>query len=487
MTFDERGEAYYSTNGGPLVHAVQGGYFYKSFGKHGPLHNPYAYHFFPQLTCDEVPGGPPTGGTIYLGDSFPPHFRGKFMAGNFLGHTASWWHVEPAGTTVRARYDGLLLDSHDTWFGATDMCLAPDGSMYLCDFCDRRTAHPDPDAKWDHSNGRIYKIEAAGAKPIAPFDLAKLDSSQLVDLLSHRNGWFVEHARVELAHRRDPSVAPRLRAMALNDGGGRLALEGLWALHASAGLDEATTEKLLAHPDKYVRTWTVRLVGDRRKASPRVNQQLLALAERDTSPIVRLQLAASAKRLPGEQGLPIVERLLVRNLDEADERITWSLWWAIEDKAITDPERLLQLFAAAEAWKNPAHRDNIKRLIRRYAAEGSHASYAWCLRLLEATPSGHLRSTHEQLNQGLAERFASSARRRAGRIVRGGGGRFVRCIAGEAAIVRAPYDRAETVHRAAFAARSPRSALHGTGTPGWRGTGVCESQVVGNRRRHERR
>jgi len=404
VTFDERGDGFYSTNGGPLVHAVQGGYFYKSFGKHGPVHNPYAYHFFPQLTCDEIPGGPPTGGTIYLGDSFPPQYRGKFIAGNFLGHTASWWHIEPAGTTVRARYGGLLLDSKDTWFGATDMCLAPDGSMYVCDFCDRRTAHPDPDAKWDHSNGRIYKIEAVGVKPIGAFDLAKLGSAQLVDLLSHSNGWFVQRARTELAYRRDASVVPRLRTMALDKGDERLALEGLWALHASAGLDDATAEKLLAHPFEYVRAWTVRLVGDRHKASPAVHAKLLELADHDASPIVRLQLAASAKRLPGAQGLPIVERLLSRDLDEGDERITWTLWWAIENKAIIDSEPLLKFFANPTAWDNPAKRDNIKRLVRRYAAEGSRASYGWCLRLLEATPSDQLSSMHEHLGLGLAER-----------------------------------------------------------------------------------
>ena len=93
---------FYSTNGGPFVHAVQGGYFYKSFGKHGPLHNLHAYHYFPELERDQVPGGPPTGGTIYLADTFPHLFRGSFIAGNFLGHTVSWWTVEPTGSTVQA-------------------------------------------------------------------------------------------------------------------------------------------------------------------------------------------------------------------------------------------------------------------------------------------------------------------------------------------------------------------------------------------------
>ena len=91
------------------MHAVQGGYFYKSFGKHGPLHNLYAYHYFPELERDQVPGGPPTGGTIYLGDSFPRQFRGSFIAGNFLGHSVSWWNVAAAGNTVQPRMAACSL------------------------------------------------------------------------------------------------------------------------------------------------------------------------------------------------------------------------------------------------------------------------------------------------------------------------------------------------------------------------------------------
>ena len=107
------------TNGGPFVHAVQGGYFYKSFGKHGPLHNLFAYHYFPQQECDQAPGGPPTGGTIYNGGAFPSQLTGTFIAGNFLGHTVSWWNLTPNGSTVRATYGGELFNTHDAWSGPT--------------------------------------------------------------------------------------------------------------------------------------------------------------------------------------------------------------------------------------------------------------------------------------------------------------------------------------------------------------------------------
>jgi putative membrane-bound dehydrogenase-like protein len=404
LTFDANGELYYSTNGGPFVHAIQGGYFYKSFGKHGPLHNLFAYHYFPQQECDQVPGGPPTGGTICMSDAFPKQLRGAFIAGNFLGHTVSWWNLAPRGSTVKASYGGVLFDTHDTWSGPTDLCFGPDGCAYVSDFYDERTAHPDPDAKWDRSNGRIYRVEpAAGVAPVA-CDVTKLSSDELCDLLVHENRWFADRARVELAFRQDAAVMPRLKELALQPKNSQHALEGLWALAVTTPLDDELAIELLAHPYPYVRFWTVRLLGDKRCASPVVGNCLVNLAIRELSPVVLAQLAASAKRLPGPQGLPLVHEMMSREAGYDDPRVPWLVWWAIEAHAMTDVARLLTMFAPAENWSKPMYRDNALRLLRRWAAEGTAAGYSACHDLLIKVPADQTGAAWESLRQGLAER-----------------------------------------------------------------------------------
>src|SRR5437660_1106367 len=52
LDFDRHGNLLYSTNHGGFVmlHGVQGGYYWKAFGKHGALHNPYAFGYI-----DHVP------------------------------------------------------------------------------------------------------------------------------------------------------------------------------------------------------------------------------------------------------------------------------------------------------------------------------------------------------------------------------------------------------------------------------------------------
>lgn len=404
LTFDEQGELFYSTNGGPFVHGVQGGYFYKSFGKHGPLHNLFAYHFFPQQECDQVPGGPPTGGTIYRGGTLPVPLRNAFVAGNFLGHTVSWWMLEPNGSTFRARYGGVLFDTHDTWSGPTDFCVGPDGCAYVSDFYDQRTAHPDPDANWDRTNGRIYRIEPAAGAPITTYDMAKLSSQELVDLLMQENGWLADRARVELAARRDQAVADRLRQLALQTDDARRSLAGIWGLNATAGLDDATTVQLLEHPQSYSRYWAVRLAGDRRAVSPQVAAKLQQLAQFELSPVVLAQLAATAKRLPGADGLPLVAALLDREAGATDPRVPWLVWWAIEDKAVTDAERLLDWFSQPAHWSQSMWRENGLRLARRWAAEGSTAGYMSCDTLLAAVPAEYKAAALDAVRQGLAER-----------------------------------------------------------------------------------
>ncbi len=83
LDFDATGELLYSTNVGGYVmlHGVQGGYYWKSFGKHGALHNPFAYGYFDHVPHENFRGGHVTvGGVVYQGDSFPARFRGKYTS-----------------------------------------------------------------------------------------------------------------------------------------------------------------------------------------------------------------------------------------------------------------------------------------------------------------------------------------------------------------------------------------------------------------------
>ncbi|MHB8879217.1 MAG: c-type cytochrome, partial [Myxococcaceae bacterium] len=303
-----------------------------------------------------------------------------------------------------ASYGGKLLDARDTWFCAPDLCQGPDGAVYVCDFHDRRTAHPDPDANWDRSNGRIYRVAPANTKPVRDLDLARVDCPGLVELLRHPNGWYAEQARVHLASRRDKQTWPALAALARQHDDPRLALQGVWGAYVSGGFDERLADDLLRHPSEDVRAWTVRLQGDGGEVSPAMARRLSDLAASDMSVRVRLQLAATSRRLPATDGLPIVEQLLSRGVDRDDPYLPLMIWWAVEARAMTNVDRLVGFFGTDAAWADPGRREHALRLVRRYAAEGTRAGYAACARLLATVPGELQPEALAAVDRGLAER-----------------------------------------------------------------------------------
>jgi putative membrane-bound dehydrogenase-like protein len=396
LDFDRRGRLFASTNVGGFVmlHGVQGGYYWKSFGKHGPLHNPYTFGYFDHVRHEGVSGGHvAVGGLFYEADALPPAWRGRYIAADLLDHSIHGHEVAPLGSTVRARQVGNLLRANDTWFAPSDLTLGPDGALYVADWHDRRTAHPDPDADWDRTNGRIFAITARGAKPDTPRDrdLSTRTDDQLVALLDHPNAWYRRKARRLLADRRAKGVADGLRRTAL-ERRGAAALEALWAWYGCAGFDENTIERLLEHPDADVRAWSVRLAGDEPRVSARLAARLVEVAGTEPNVTVRAQLAGTARRLEPGPGIDVAYRLLTRDRDGDDPHLPLLLWWAVERHAIAGRERTIALFTAPDAWRSGMIRSTIHgRLVRRYALEAGAEGEEACARLLDSAPTDEAR------------------------------------------------------------------------------------------------
>jgi putative membrane-bound dehydrogenase-like protein len=403
LDFDEDGNLIYSTNLGPyrMLHGVQGGYYWKSFGKHGALHNPYTYGYFDHVPYSNFTGGHVTdGGIIYQGDQFPVEFRGKYIANDLLGHAVQWHNLQRNGSTFNASYGGELLTPNDTWFAPSDLTMGPDGSLYVADWYDKRTAHPDPDADWDRSNGRVYRIQFTGTNAnIQHRNLVGMSSKELVGLLGDSNDWYVRKARRMLADRRDKSIIPALRKAVLQSTNDHLALESLWALYVSGGFDDEFSASLVNHRSPQIRSWAVRLAGDDAKAVPGI----LSLATRETDVMVRSQMASTAKRLPRE-GLAIVGVLAKHDNDVKDPYIPLLLWWAVEAHCVGHVAQCIDLFASVDSWNHPMISETITpRLMRRFAAEGTTATLNGCAAILKNAPKKNHDAMLAALNEGLQE------------------------------------------------------------------------------------
>ena len=409
LEWDEHGDLLTGTNYAKYVavHYVQGGYFIKNFGKHGALSNPYAFGYFDHVPHSGWRGGHVTQlGIIYQGGAFPDYYNGKWIAPNVLENFIDVHTLTPAGSSFTSKREGEFLSSTDKNFRPVDIKTGPDGAIYVADWYDPRINHVEEKDDWDKTTGRVYRVSPRGLPLAKPFDLEKLPSAELIKLLTHPNDWYARTARRILAERRDASVVPALKEM-LQKNTGRTALQALWALYLSGGLDEATAGQCLASPEADVRGWTVRLLCEENQVSPQVGERLAAMAREDPAPTVRSQLACSAKRLPARQGLPIVRGLMVREDDLNDRYIPLLIWWAVESKATSDRQDVLAMFNSAEVWQaNLVRKYLLDRLARRYAAdrtpEIARQNLETCATLLTIAPGDTERNLLvEGMDKGL--------------------------------------------------------------------------------------
>lgn len=414
LDFDKQGNLLYSTNhGGYLMHhGVQGAYYEKAFAKHGELHNPFAFGYFPHVPHTNFKGGHVTvGGFVYQADGFPPEFRDKYMSVDTLGHAVHFHNITEDGSTFRTEYGGTFVTANDSWFAPSDCTPAPDGSVYFCDWHDQRTAHPDPDATWDRSNGRIYRLSHREMKPGPHVDPSTQSSAKLVSWLTSANNWKVTRARRILSERRGSSVVPALEKL-LGGDNVQHARQALWTLAGMGKFDESVPVELTKHSDPVIQSWAIRFLGDRftlgAKDSPKAisaewHQRLLTLASSSSSARVISQLACTAKRLPSETAIPIVHMICQRPEFLDDRYIPLLTWWAVEKHAIDAQKLILKTFATVDGWQNPFVRDIILgRLMKRFAGDNSSAGFAGAARLLDsaATPKDQ-RLMLSELDAGL--------------------------------------------------------------------------------------
>ena len=442
LEIDAAGRAFSGHNGGNTrgFHYMQGAYLQKGFSKHGPLSNPYSFGYFPAMEHHNVPRFTHEF-IIYEGSGgpfgLPPRYQGKlFGAAAILNHVVMS-DVERQGSTFKTKDIGYAIDSSDTWFRPVDVKDGPDGGVYVADWYDGQLAHTaNYQGGLDRDHGRIYRLRSkTSAKPgekipgLPMKSLGALTSAELIGVLASPDRWHREAARRVLADRKDASVIPQLRQQ-LFETTGQHSLELLWALYLSQGLDEVTALKALDHGEPQVRLWVVRLLADERQLPSDVAARVTALAKTEPNIEVRSQIAASAKRLPYDQSLPIIRNLMLHDEDLADPRQPLMIWWSLEAAIepwsrtaliAIDPKTVpidaagqasarpvsespaLRLFDDKTLWTRPlVKKEILPRLMRRFASTGQRADLAICATLLKASPSP---DATKALMQGFEEAF----------------------------------------------------------------------------------
>jgi putative membrane-bound dehydrogenase-like protein len=342
-----------------LYHVVQGAHYQRQAGQHFNL---YAYteiktiadhaHYdkdvkwsdarFGAGGTDAAGGGHAHAGTlIYLGDNFPPEYRGTLLTHNVLGSRINSEKLTANGSGYIGSHGPDFMKANDAWFRGLRLEIGPDGSLFNSDWYDARACHQQHPQ--DRTNGRIYKISYGEPKRVQ-VDLAKLSSAELVQHQLHANEWFVRRSRLILQERGpNAEVHAALLKIVRENPDVTRQLRALWALHATRGLNGTLALELLKSREAYVRAWTIQLMSEDKNPSPAVVSAFAALAKSDPSPVVRRFLASAARRIAVEQRWGIVEALLQHGEDANDHNLPALYWFAAEPLVAADTARATAL------------------------------------------------------------------------------------------------------------------------------------------------
>ena len=386
LDIDSKGRVFSGTNAAVRgMHYELGSYGVKGWGKHGPPMNPYSFEFFDHMKHEGDKRRFSQAFIIYEGGLLGSNYEGRIIAPNSLHNLVYVSERIMDGSAVRTKDEENLLTTPDRWFRPVCATAGPDGCVYMGDWYDTRLSHVSPIDDWSKKDGRIYRIRpASGAPVLKAFDLHTAPAEELLGYLSHPNEWFRKQAELEIGWRGLAELAPKLKAMALNQKDPN-ALDAMFALHQTGALDEETNTQLMHHADPYVRRWAVRHTVTEMKSAM---AELPKLAASEQHPEVQTMLAAAAKRLPAATAMPIFKSLLTTQ----DARLQTMLWWLLEAKCESDRDLVLGVFEDKATWAQGVCKAKlINYLAKRWAMAGGELNFQSCTKLLALAPDNESR------------------------------------------------------------------------------------------------
>jgi putative membrane-bound dehydrogenase-like protein len=119
--------------------------------------------------------GSPTGICVYEGDLLPKKYRGQLLHTDAGPRHLRCYHLRLQGAGYAIEREDMVTSS-DNWFRPSDVCVAPDGSVFVADWYDPGVGGH---GMGDTTRGRVYRVAPKGNKPSVP----KLDLTRPAGVL----------------------------------------------------------------------------------------------------------------------------------------------------------------------------------------------------------------------------------------------------------------------------------------------------------------
>jgi len=345
---DNYGRLFYSAAGGetPALDFQQNPYFGR-LDVGGQLDKDFQ-SVWPIISTPDVQGGLPrlrpdstlnhftacAGQSVFRGTALPADAVGDLFIPEPVGRLIRRAKLNNTNgkITLNNAYPGEeFIASTDMNFRPVNSATGPDGCLYIVDMYRGIIQEGNwtkkgtylrsqiDQKKFDKNigRGRIYRVVYDGIKPDRTVPrMLSLPSSQLVQYLSHANGWWRDNAQKLLVVRGDKAVVPALEELALKSTNQLAKIHALWTLNGLNALSRPVLLSALKDKDPEVRKTALWISEE-----PLTNgdEQLLsevAALQNDPSADVRLQLALSLRFNRSDKAAQIISGLLKNYPDD---------------------------------------------------------------------------------------------------------------------------------------------------------------------------
>ena len=280
-----------------LNYVLEGG----NFGYWGPRGQrwqvDHGSHFHSELpgvvpNIRRLGAGAPCGLIVYEGKLLPAKYRGHLLHAEAGGRTINSYLLQPEGAGYSAKVEATVA-SADPWFRPTDVCVAPDGAVFISDWYDPGVGgHRVVDLK----RGRIYRLAPAGNKPqkvvvdvSTPTGVAEAFASPAQS---------VRYLGYTALKQQGDKALPVLQSIYKSDDP-ILKARALWLLGGIPGEGEAAVRAALESIDSNFRMLAWRVL---RRYGADLTEPL-NLMTKDRSPQVRREVAVALEQWPADRAI----------------------------------------------------------------------------------------------------------------------------------------------------------------------------------------
>jgi putative membrane-bound dehydrogenase-like protein len=293
--------------------------------------------------------GSPTGICVYEGTLLPKRFHDQIIHCDAGPNVVRSYAVKNDGAGYSATINNILTGERDKWFRPSDVCVAPDGSLFIADWYDPGVGGH---AQGDVNRGRIFRI----APPKTPYKIPKADfttTAGLITALKSPNR-ATRYVAWQALHRLGAQAEEPLKAVFTGDKNPRFRARALWLLGKIEVCGQHYVEQAITDKDPNIRITAPRLARQIKSDLVPLLKQVL----KDPSPQVRREAAITLHDVDAAK-VPALWTQLALQHDGKDRWYLEALGIAARKAEVTS--FAVWLNAVGDKWNTPAGRDIIWR------------------------------------------------------------------------------------------------------------------------------